>query len=72
MSNVNSPNRNTEKAATKPSSKKTELNEQFYTLLKELVETQTVILQKVTEVQNAITQNKPDAKSALDRWKEMG
>lgn len=72
MSNVNSPNQNTEKAAKKPSSKKTELNEQFYTLLKELVETQTDILRKVNEIQNAIAQDKPDAKSALDRWKEMG
>lgn len=72
MSNVNSPNQNTDKAAKKPSNKKTELNEQFYTLLKELVETQTVILKKVNEIQNAIAQDKSDAKSALDRWKEMG
>lgn len=72
MSNVNSPNQNPKK----PSTKKTELNEQFYTLLKELVETQTAILQKINDIPNlvkeAIAQNGPDAKSALERWKDMG
>ena len=55
----------------KPAKKKNELNEQFYTLLKELVETQTIILEKLVTIEDRIAQEKSSAKDPLQMWKDM-
>lgn len=64
MINTNSPKKN-----TKP--RVSELNEQFYTLLKELVETQTTILEKVMNIEKGLASEGKCAKDPLQAWKEM-
>lgn len=64
MANANSPTPNTKKRSS-------ELNEQFYTLLKELVETQTTILEKVVAIEDALGKAGTIAKDPLQAWKDM-
>lgn len=65
MANANSPK-------TEKSRKRSELNEQFYSLLKELVETQSIILEKVVNIEKGLASEGKCAKDPLEAWKNMG